>query len=70
MKDGNKSRDFCTNMMRLSKSGIVYRLEDIDRASRDGVNKQLGHKGQGYDLFKWKGGIYCRHVYSKKCFIV
>ena len=65
MKDGNKSRDFCTNMMRLSKSGIVYRLEDIDRASRDGVNKQLGHKGQGYDLFKFKGGIYCRHVFKK-----
>ena len=52
-------------MMRLSKSGVVYRLEDIDRASRDGVNKQLGHKGQPYDLFKFKGGIYCRHIFKK-----
>ena len=64
-RKGGKSRDFCSNMMRLSKSGIVYRLEDIDRASRDGVNKQLGHKGQPYDLFKFKGGVYCRHVFRK-----
>lgn len=65
MKDGNKSREFCSNMMRLSKSGIVYRLEDIDRASRSGVNNQLGHKGKAYDLFKFKGGIYCRHKFVK-----
>jgi len=64
-RKGGKSRDFCSNMMRLSKSGIVYRLEDIDRATRSGVNKQLGHKGQSYDLFKFKGGIYCRHKFVK-----
>ena len=64
-RKGGKSRDFCSNMMRLSKSGIVYRLEDIDRATRSGVNKQLGHKGQAYDLFKFKGGIYCRHKFVK-----
>ena len=60
-----KSRDFCTNMMRLSKSGVVYRLEDIDKASRDGVNKALGHKGKPFDLFKFKGGIYCRHAWQE-----
>ena len=65
MKKGNKSRDFCTNMMRLSKSGVVYRLEDIDKASRSGVNKSFGHKGREYDLFKFKGGIYCRHKWQK-----
>jgi len=65
MKKGNKSRDFCTNMMRLSKSGVVYRLEDIDKASRSGVNKSFGHKGREYDLFKFKGGKYCRHVFKK-----
>ena len=51
--------------MRLSNSGVVYRLEDIDRASREGVNMQLGHKGQPYDLFKYKGGVYCRHIWKK-----
>ena len=65
MKEGNKSRDFCENMMRLSRDGVVYRLEDIDRASRDGVNKQLGHKGRPYDLFRFKGGIYCRHKFVR-----
>tara|TARA_R110002012_G_scaffold306649_2_gene511532 strand:+ start:25391 stop:27469 length:2079 start_codon:yes stop_codon:yes gene_type:complete len=65
MEAGNKSRDFCQNMMRLSSDGVVYRLEDIDRATRAGINKQLGHKGQAYDLFKFKGGIYCRHKWVR-----
>jgi len=64
-KPSSSTRDFCENMMTLSKSGIVYRLEDIDKASRDGVNKQLGHKGKPYDLFKFKGGIYCRHKWNR-----
>tara|TARA_R110000796_G_scaffold716_4_gene2705 strand:+ start:1105 stop:3150 length:2046 start_codon:yes stop_codon:yes gene_type:complete len=64
-KPSQTQREFCSNMMRLSADGIVYRLEDIDRASRDGVNKELGHKGQAYDLFKFKGGIYCRHKWVR-----
>ena len=58
-----KSRPFCENMMRRTGQGIVYRLEDIDKASREGVNKTLGHKGKPYDLFKWKGGVYCLHAW-------
>ena len=65
LKDNNKSRPFCENMMGLSRSGVVYRLEGIDAASRDGVNSNLGHKGRPYDLFKFKGGIYCRHKWVK-----
>ena len=64
-KQESKSRSFCYDMMKLSKKGIVYRLEDIDRASRDGVNDQLGHNGKSYDLFKFKGGIYCRHAWKE-----
>jgi hypothetical protein len=60
-KKGNGSRRFCQNMMRLSSAGFVYRLEDIDKASREGVNKQLGHKGRPYSLWKFKGGRYCKH---------
>jgi hypothetical protein len=59
-----KSRTFCKNMMRLAGQGIVYRIEDIDKASREGVNKQLGHKGRSYDLFRFKGGIWCTHAWS------
>jgi hypothetical protein len=64
-KSSNSTREFCKNMMSLSSSGIVYRLEDIDKASRDGINKQLGHKGASYDLFKFKGGVYCRHKWNR-----
>ena len=63
-KAGNKSRPFCQNMMRLSRAGFVYRIEDIDAASNAGVNKQFGHKGKKYDLFRFKGGSYCRHAFK------
>ena len=60
---GGKSRTFCRNMMSKSGQGVVYRLEGIDKASRAGVNRRLGHKGRPYDLFTLKGGIYCRHAW-------
>ena len=63
-KPSKSTREFCKNMMRLSNAGFVYRIEDIDKASREGVNKQLGHKGKPYDLFKFKGGVYCRHAWK------
>jgi len=64
-KKTGKSRPFCENMMRLSRAGFVYRIEDIDKASQAGVNRQLGHKGRKYDLFKFKGGVYCRHKWKE-----
>ena len=59
-----KSRTFCKNMMRLAKQGTVYRIEDIDKASREGVNRKFGHKGRKYDLFRYKGGVYCTHAFA------
>jgi uncharacterized protein YwgA len=59
------SRKFCKAMMARTNSGVVYRLEDIDKASRAGVNKELGHLGQAYDLFKFKGGVNCSHYWSE-----
>jgi len=63
-KPSKSTRTFCKNMMRLAKAGFVYRIEDIDKASREGVNRQLGHKGRPYDLFRFKGGVYCRHAWK------
>ena len=44
-------------MMSRSKRGVVYRIEDIDKASRE-LNFKAAelpmHKGQKYDLFKYK----------------
>ena len=62
------SRDFCKTMMGRTNRGVVYRLEDIDKASRAGVNKKLGHKGQSYDLFKFKGGVNCGHYWSEQLY--
>ena len=64
-KPSSSTRTFCKNMMRLAKGGFVYRIEDIDKASDAGINRQLGHKGRKYDLFKFKGGVYCRHVWKE-----
>ena len=45
--------------MRLSRGGFVYRIEDIDIASdRGGINRQLGHNKQPYDLFKFPKVVF------------
>lgn len=62
------SRKFCKQMMTRTRNGVVYRLEDIDKASRGGVNKSHGHKGQPYDLFKFKGGVNCGHFFEERLY--
>ena len=67
VRPSGNSREFCTNMMKRRGSDgkpAVYRIEDIDEASRKGVNKRFGHKQAPYDLFRWKGGPYCHHVWE------
>lgn len=67
-KSSDNTRDFCSTMMnRFDSKGYpaVYRIEDIDAASRKGVNSDFGHNSQPYDLFKYKGGPYCHHVWKK-----
>ena len=80
MEKSDNSRPFCTEMMRLSNSGLVWRLEDIDNASfgklvvENGkgirkdqkVNIDFRHKPDlPYNIFELKGGIYCRHKWVK-----
>ena len=61
-----KTRPFCENMMTLAKQGIVYRIEDIDKASEEGINGGFAPAGEdSYDLFKYKGGCYCRHAWKE-----
>ena len=63
-----ESRQFCKSMMSRTGRGVVYRLEDIDKASREGINKSFGHKGQAYDLFKYKGGVNCGHFWQENLY--
>lgn len=62
------SRQFCRQMMSRTKNGVVYRLEDIDKASREMDFKTAElpmHKGQKFSLFKFKGGVNCSHFWSE-----
>ncbi len=64
LKEGNKSRPFCQQMMARTAQKIVYRIEDIDKASNFSFEKSAKlpmHNDQAYSLFKFKGGVYCRH---------
>lgn len=67
-KEGNKSRRFCQEMMERTRAGVVYRIEDIDKASRD-INFKAAelplHNGEKYDLFRFKGGVYCKHKWQE-----
>ena len=62
------SRDFCKKMEALTDKDIVYRLEDINQMSFRGVNKELGHQGRNYSLFKFKGGKNCHHFWEKRVY--
>ena len=65
-KTSYETRKFCENMMNLSTQGVVYTIEDIDQASRAGINGEFSASGQTtYDLFKFKGGCYCRHAWKQ-----
>ncbi len=61
----NKTRGFCKTLM---KRNMVYRIEDIDAASDEGVNKSFGHKGKKYDLFRFKGGVNCGHYWAEQLY--
>ena len=64
----DNSRKFCKEMMNRTAKGVVYRKEDIEQASFQGVNKSFGHKGQNYSLFKFKGGVNCGHFFNENLY--
>ena len=62
------SRPFCEEMMKLSRIGIVWRLEDIERASfgrKEEVNVDFRHENMRYNIFTLKGGVYCKHIWKR-----
>jgi hypothetical protein len=62
------SRDFCNKMMSLANSGKVFRKEDIDKMSSDGVNGQFAHSGGKYDIFLYGGGVNCYHRWERRIY--
>jgi hypothetical protein len=69
-KDGEiVTRDFCQEMVALSKMGALFRYEDIQDMSDAGVNGEFAPAGSSqYNLFIFKGGVYCRHAWFRKVF--
>jgi hypothetical protein len=64
-----KSREFCIDMVGLSKGGTVYRYEDIQVMSEAGVNGQFAPAGQSqYDLFRYVGGCFCHHHWKRQIY--
>ena len=68
MRKSADSRLFCQKMEGITEKDIVFRLEDINMMSFRGINKELGHKGRNYSLFKYKGGKNCHHFWEKRVY--
>ena len=78
-KTGQK-RPFCRQMMGASKTGKMYRKEDIQRMSKMVVNdwyyserqnRKIGWGPKGalkYDILKYKGGGNCQHFWLRKIY--
>lgn len=63
------SRDFCIEMVAMSKAGAVFKYEDIQVMSDDGVNGEFAPQGQSsYDIFRWKGGAFCHHFWKRQIY--
>ena len=68
VRNSANSRRFCQRMELLTGQNLVFRKEDINMMSFRGINKELGHKGQNYSLFKYKGGVNCHHYWELKVY--
>jgi hypothetical protein len=64
------SREFCQEMVDLSKGGTMYRYEDISDMSADGINGQFAAEGEDtYNIFEWKGGVNCYHSWWRVIYV-
>lgn len=68
------SRPFCKRMVDLSVKGAVFRWEDLsidspDSMSSAGINGAFAPSGSTtYDIFTYKGGVYCHHYFRRLIF--
>lgn len=63
------SREFCSTMVGWSKSGALFRYEDIIEMGDDGVNGDFAPTGENnYSIWEWKGGAFCHHFWVRKVF--
>jgi hypothetical protein len=65
------TRDFCQEMVALSKMGALFKYEDIiEMGKNPDVNGQFAPSGSNtYSIWTYKGGVYCRHAWFRKVFV-
>ncbi len=62
-----KSRDFCYKMMAANK---VYRMEDLNKISKANVDlSPADAKGEGYNIWLYKGGVNCSHYWMRRIYL-
>ena len=57
----SNSRNFCRAMLRLNK---IYTRQEIDDMNRS-INTGFRHDGQPYSIFRFKGGVNCKHYWEE-----
>ena len=63
------SRTFCVEMLAKTAAGKVFRKEDIDLMSSQGINGKFAKKGESkYDIFKYGGGVNCHHRFERRVY--
>jgi hypothetical protein len=71
VKSSANSRKFCKEMMNRSRAGVVYRIEDIDAATKNWSSSKFKslelpmHNNKPFSLFRFKGGVYCGHIFEE-----
>jgi hypothetical protein len=70
-KDGEiVTRQFCRKMVQMSQSGAIFRYEDIEKMSENGVNKFFAPQGENsYNLFRYVGGCFCHHFWKRLIYV-
>jgi hypothetical protein len=64
------SREFCVEMVAMSKAGAVFRYEDIESMSDRGVNGDFAPAGKStYSIFRYLGGAYCHHYFKRQIYV-
>ena len=62
-----ESREFCRKMMAANK---VYRKEDLDKTSKANVDfSPADAKGEGYNIWLYKGGVNCSHYWMRRIYL-
>ena len=63
LPSGSESRRFCAIMM--SRANKYYTIDEINEISNFTLQPGMGEGGSNYyDVFKYKGGVNCRHYWT------